>query len=69
VLGRPAQTAVPAPIAPPDANVAVGLATYEPTAQDWADYRAWCREQDLRDRDMMDAHREMEYQDMLDAGL
>jgi len=59
------QPAVLIPTAPVEAT----QATEEPTAQDWQDYYAWCQEQDLRDRDMMDAHRELEYQDILDAQL
>lgn len=60
-----AQTPAPALNAPLEAVQAVT----EPTAQDWADFGAWCLEVDLRDQDLQDAHRELEYQDMLDAEL
>jgi len=41
-------------------------ALYEPTEQDWADFHAWCREQDEHNQDLEDARRESEYQDMLE---
>ena len=66
---QPPNPAAPAPIAPPEAAGATETTPYEPTEADLADYHAWCQEQDHQARDMMDAHREMEYQDMMDARL
>ena len=61
----PGQPAVPVPTAPVEPVQTVT----EPTEEDWADFRVFCREMDLRDQDLMDARRELEYQDSLDAGL
>lgn len=40
---------------------------YEPTEQDWADFHAWCRDQDERNQDLEDARRASEYLDMLEG--
>jgi hypothetical protein len=39
---------------------------FEPTAEDLAEYRAWCAEVDARQQDEMDARREADYLDQLD---
>ena len=46
---------------------ALEVALYEPTEQDWADFHAWCREQDARNQDLEDARRVSEWQDMLEG--
>ncbi len=39
---------------------------FEPSEQDWAEFHAWCREQDARNQDLEDAHRECEWQDLME---
>jgi hypothetical protein len=39
---------------------------FQPSPQDLADYRAWCREIDEHDRDLELIHREDEYRAMLE---
>lgn len=72
---QPAAPTIPAPgtanETPPVAHQAIpqpaaALLDYE---EDWADYWAWAREVDLRDREMEEAYRESRYQDMLDSWL
>lgn len=46
---------------------ALEAALYEPTEQDWADFHAWCRDQDERNQDLEDARRASEWQDILEG--
>lgn len=57
----------PSPSRPPPLAATVRVVC--PTAQDWADFGEWCAKVGLRNRDEVDAHRELEYLDMMDAGL
>ena len=52
---------------PPVDGHASAAALYEPTQEDWADFHAWCREQDERNQDLEDAYRESQYQDLLEG--
>lgn len=63
-----AEPAAPPPGTPPE-PAQTTVPSFEPNTEDWADYHAWCREQDARDQDLRDARRELEYRDMLDAKL
>jgi hypothetical protein len=65
-LGAPLMAGESIPDTPPAPEPAPDPDDFEPSPEDEAHYREWCRAQDQRNQDLEDMHRDAEYREQLE---